>query len=68
MQPRNPVPGWPCGGSIPPTGAKASVKCLIMNKIQLSLNLYVFYLVTSKVFANFSGVNKKIINKENKTH
>lgn len=64
MQPRNPVPGWPCGGSIPPTGAKTSVKCLITNKIQLNINLHVFYLVTSKVFANFAGVNKKIINKE----
>lgn len=28
------------------------------------MNLHVFYLVTSKVFANFAGVNKKIINKE----
>ncbi len=65
MQPRNPVPGWPCGGSIPPTDAKTSVKCLITNKIQLILNLYVFYLVASNIIANFADVNKKIINKRN---
>lgn len=64
MPPRNPVPGWPCGGSIPPTGAKASVKCLNQNKIQLNWNLCVFYLGGSNIIANFVDVNKKIINKE----
>lgn len=64
MQPRNPVPGWPCGGSIPPTGAKTSVKYLITNKIQLNQNLCVFYLDNSNIIANFADVNKKILNKE----